>query len=208
MPGYVHQQSAPPVTPSFATAPENRNIFPGELTKNGTYGESQSRKRPYNERSEDGSTGDMHGDRQMKQMRRGNGRNGRGDALGARNGRGGFHPSGTPNAPQLTGLNFPTLPLSPPGLPFDPSDPLATMMAMQAMALPGFGAMPPLPQAMSPTGYGQFGVQPSQLPGIMNKPQVKARCRDYDTKGYCTRGSTCPFEHGNDPLIVAGQDGK
>ncbi|XP_051955495.1 LOW QUALITY PROTEIN: RNA-binding protein 27 [Xyrauchen texanus] len=30
----------------------------------------------------------------------------------------------------------------------------------------------------------------------------KHRCRDYDEKGFCIRGDLCPFDHGNDPLIV------
>ncbi|KAL4631245.1 RNA-binding protein 27-like [Arapaima gigas] len=30
----------------------------------------------------------------------------------------------------------------------------------------------------------------------------KRRCRDYDEKGFCVRGDLCPFDHGNDPLIV------
>ncbi|XP_051959991.1 RNA-binding protein 27-like isoform X2 [Xyrauchen texanus] len=36
-----------------------------------------------------------------------------------------------------------------------------------------------------------------------NKKSVpKHRCRDYDEKGFCIRGDLCPFDHGNDPLIV------
>ncbi|XP_052393373.1 RNA-binding protein 27 isoform X4 [Carassius gibelio] len=31
---------------------------------------------------------------------------------------------------------------------------------------------------------------------------LKHRCRDYDVKGFCIRGDLCPFDHGNDPLIV------
>ncbi|XP_064183705.1 RNA-binding protein 27-like isoform X2 [Anguilla rostrata] len=31
---------------------------------------------------------------------------------------------------------------------------------------------------------------------------LKRRCRDYDEKGFCVRGDLCPFDHGNDPLIV------
>ncbi|KAK6475752.1 RNA-binding protein 27-like [Huso huso] len=30
----------------------------------------------------------------------------------------------------------------------------------------------------------------------------KRRCRDYDERGFCVRGDLCPFDHGNDPLIV------
>ena len=199
MPGYVPPPTAPAGPPPFTAAPPNANIFSGEFTKNGTFNEPQSRKRPYNDRNEDGGTGEMAGERQIKQMRRGSGRNGRGDAFSARNGRGGFYSSGNSNAVQGTGLNFPTLPITP--TPFDPNDPFAAMLAMQVMGLPGL----PLP----PTDFGQFGVQPPpQLPGIMNQPQAKPRCRDYDTKGYCTIGSACPYEHGNDPMVVAAQDGE
>jgi RNA-binding protein 26 len=208
LPNYVAQQNASVVSSSSTVDAPNPSAFAGEFVKNGVYGEPQSRKRPYNDRSEDGGSGEMQGDRHMKQMRRGNGRNGRADAVGVRNGRGGFHLAGSSAAAQTTALSFADLPISPPGLPFDPSDPLAAMMAMQAMALPGFAGMAPLPQAMSPTGFGQFGVQPLQLPSIMSNTQMKQRCRDYDNKGYCTRGNSCPFEHGNDLMIVAGQDGK
>ncbi|KAJ3589813.1 hypothetical protein NHX12_010654 [Muraenolepis orangiensis] len=31
---------------------------------------------------------------------------------------------------------------------------------------------------------------------------LKQRCRDYDEKGFCVRGDLCPFDHGNDPLVV------
>ncbi|XP_023231910.1 RNA-binding protein 26-like [Centruroides sculpturatus] len=28
------------------------------------------------------------------------------------------------------------------------------------------------------------------------------RCRDYDEMGYCMRGDLCPYDHGNDPVVV------
>lgn len=28
------------------------------------------------------------------------------------------------------------------------------------------------------------------------------RCRDFDEKGYCMRGETCPWDHGNDPVVL------
>uniref|UniRef100_A0A8C5C4Y5 RNA binding motif protein 27 n=1 Tax=Gadus morhua TaxID=8049 RepID=A0A8C5C4Y5_GADMO len=31
---------------------------------------------------------------------------------------------------------------------------------------------------------------------------LKQRCRDYDEKGFCVRGDLCPYDHGNDPLVV------
>lgn len=33
-------------------------------------------------------------------------------------------------------------------------------------------------------------------------PRRRARCRDYDTKGYCARGNTCMFEHGDDSIYL------
>ena len=214
MPGYVPLQTAPPANPTFpvSSAPTSihlqdptRNVGPGELP--------QSRKRSYNERPEDSGGGDPHygrGDRHLKQMRRGgSSRNGRLDLFGSRGGRGGFQSSGSPtNIPQGPAISFPTLPLPPPGLPFDPNDPIAAMIAMQAMGLPSFPGMPPLPQPAPPSGYDRFGAQGTSTLDIPNNIKGKIRCRDYDTKGYCARGSSCPYEHGNDHLIVPGQDGR
>jgi flagellar biosynthesis GTPase FlhF len=60
----------------------------------------------------------------------------------------------------------------------DPNNPMAAMLAMQ--------------QAL-----GLF-------PGLPNGNGVAQRCRDYDTKGFCTAGASCPHEHGNDPVLLAG----
>ncbi|XP_044739465.1 RNA-binding protein 26 [Chrysoperla carnea] len=30
----------------------------------------------------------------------------------------------------------------------------------------------------------------------------KRRCRDFDEKGYCMRGDMCPYDHGNDPVVL------
>ncbi|KAK0620332.1 hypothetical protein B0T14DRAFT_521124 [Immersiella caudata] len=43
------------------------------------------------------------------------------------------------------------------------------------------------------------------FPGNMFSPQPppgrrRQRCRDYDTKGFCARGNTCMFQHGDDPV--------
>jgi len=45
-------------------------------------------------------------------------------------------------------------------------------------------------------GMNQFLHQPP--PG-----RKRQRCRDYDTKGYCSRGNTCPFQHGDDHTYVS-----
>ena len=78
---------------------------------------------------------------------------------------------------------------------FDPNDPMAAMMAFQAMGFPPpMPGMPPLPKAGSP---------PSQSPsGHGLPPRLKQRCKDYDTKGFCVLGSTCPYEHGNDHIVA------
>jgi hypothetical protein len=34
----------------------------------------------------------------------------------------------------------------------------------------------------------------------------RRRCQDYDTKGFCVRGSACPFDHGNDHIVASGDD--
>ncbi|KAI0841361.1 hypothetical protein F5Y06DRAFT_261370 [Hypoxylon sp. FL0890] len=56
----------------------------------------------------------------------------------------------------------------------------------------------------------QLGVHIPQLPdlpkpvysGTIPPPRRRKRCRDYDTKGYCSRGSNCKFEHGAEPVMV------
>ena len=35
--------------------------------------------------------------------------------------------------------------------------------------------------------------------------RIGERCRDYDEKGFCALGSTCPYEHGTNPIIVPGE---
>lgn len=33
-------------------------------------------------------------------------------------------------------------------------------------------------------------------------PAKRMRCRDFDEKGYCMRGETCPWDHGVDPVVL------
>ncbi|KAK8198693.1 hypothetical protein M8818_006560 [Zalaria obscura] len=124
------------------------------------------------------------GDRPQKQMRRG-GFEQRGRGRGAHQGmpHQGFQQQGLPQ-----------MPTPPPGMPpFDPNNPLATLLAMQAM-----GFMPP---SASPTGFGQQGQ------GQQQQRRTGERCRDYDNKGFCALGVTCPYEHGNE-VVVPGQGGQ
>ncbi|KAF4991570.1 hypothetical protein FGRMN_7688 [Fusarium graminum] len=45
--------------------------------------------------------------------------------------------------------------------------------------------------------------------GGRNQSRKRGRCRDFDTKGFCSRGSTCQYDHGNESIFVpSGTDGK
>jgi RNA-binding protein 26 len=150
--------------------------------------QSGSRKRSYNDRGDGDAQdrgyqpgGDPHG-RVYKQARRGGnigGPMGRGN-FGGFNNRGGFQ--GRPDQGFLPGMPEP-----PPGMPpLDPNNPMAAILAMQAMGFPVPG-LPSFPQPTSDRG-------PSM--------PKKKRCRDYDLKGFCARGNTCMYEHGQDSIYV------
>lgn len=51
------------------------------------------------------------------------------------------------------------------------------------------------PMAFMATLVAFFGMP---FPG-QSLPPARARCKDYDTKGFCTRGSMCAYEHGEVP---------
>lgn len=40
-------------------------------------------------------------------------------------------------------------------------------------------------------------VRPDGVP-----PPGRGRCRDFDEKGLCMKGELCPFDHGNDPVVL------
>ena len=61
---------------------------------------------------------------------------------------------------------------------------MSALLAMQAM----FPNVTPVAQN-SPTGQSAYGSR-------------KQRCRDYDQKGFCARGSSCPHSHGNGHLVA------
>jgi len=201
VPGYVPPQSSPLPSPIFqpitaitgATFPApSAGVFNGNS--------QQSRKRSYNDSNGGGSSGDYgyaRGDRQFKQMRRGSGRGGREDGFGGRGGRGNYYPPPTSHSgpsPSLPG--FPNLPLPPPpGAPFD--DPMAAILAMQAMGLPLPG-MPPHPLSTSSPPAPQYG---QSSPNQAVKNHINSRCRDYDTRGFCTRSASCPFIHENSVVM-------
>lgn len=62
--------------------------------------------------------------------------------------------------------------------PYDPENPMAAFMAM-GMPWPG------MPQYNRPGGRG-------------GRQKRRGRCRDFDNKGYCARGSNCKYDHAND----------
>lgn len=69
--------------------------------------------------------------------------------------------------------SFPTLPIGLP--PIDPNNPMSFISAMAAL----------------------LGMFPGVLPHPGSAPSSpKARCKDYDKKGFCLMGSLCPYEHG------------
>ncbi|KAL8725485.1 MAG: hypothetical protein Q9166_007323 [cf. Caloplaca sp. 2 TL-2023] len=209
MPGYVPSQPAVPTAAVAHGAPSGPR-YPQELqgARHPSAGTpEQSRKRSYNEHHHGAGVGDSHyarADRQMKQMRRGGGRGGRQDFS---NGRSSYGQSCTsPGAPPPGQFPFPnTAPpysnTAPP--PPDLNEPLMAMM-LQAMGLPGRQQMPAHPT------YAQVGCPPArQSTSPYNgtaESRIHARCRDYDTKGFCVKGSTCPFEHGNDHMVAPGHD--
>ncbi|XP_037568972.1 RNA-binding protein 26-like isoform X2 [Dermacentor silvarum] len=56
------------------------------------------------------------------------------------------------------------------------------------------GQPPPTASTTMPSDAGQSSTT--------FHAKASKRCRDYDERGYCMRGDYCPFDHGNDPLIV------
>ncbi|XP_017108847.3 zinc finger protein swm [Drosophila bipectinata] len=58
-------------------------------------------------------------------------------------------------------------------------------------AAAGQGNQPPAPVA-PPTPVEHPAAHPRQ------------RCRDFDEKGYCVRGETCPWDHGVNPVVFEG----
>lgn len=72
------------------------------------------------------------------------------------------------------------LPYYDPSAQFDPNNPMEAFMRMQAMGM-SFPAMPDY--------SGNVSVQ---------RHRKRARCRDFDNKGFCSRGSSCAYDHGQE----------
>lgn len=209
-PGYVHPPATVPIASLAPTAVSPITPltprYPQDLSAGRQphpIANEQSRKRSYNDHHNGPVYNDPHyakGDRQIKQMRRGGLRGGR---YGDMNGRSSQGPSESPlNVPPPGQFPFPGMP--PP--PSDPNDPLMAMM-LQAMGMP----LPPANSGIaglankSPIAFSPPGQGSPTLNGARSN-EIKARCSDYDTRGFCVRGNTCPFEHGNDHMVAPGQE--
>ena len=120
------------------------------------------------------------GDRPVKQPRRG----GRGyDQRGGRQSQMPTQQYGVPSQPPM----MPQMLTPPPGMPpIDPNNPMASLLAMQQ----ALGMFQGLQNGGSPLNMNPFAL-----------PRSGKRCRDYDTKGYCAAGVSCPYEHGSEIVI-------
>ncbi|XP_054482068.1 RNA-binding protein 27 isoform X3 [Anoplopoma fimbria] len=95
----------------------------------------------------------------------------------------------------------PLLPLPTPPHPFSSSS------SAGASGAGGVPVVTPahLPDSTTDSWSGYYGNQRQDgvsKPFSNKSVSLKQRCRDYDEKGFCVRGDLCPFDHGNDPLIV------
>lgn len=83
--------------------------------------------------------------------------------------------------------------------PVDPNSILENIQRLQQLGIP----IPQASELPRPVYSGPAMPQPRRK---------NRRCRDYDTKGYCSRGSRCMFEHGSEsvylPQFGAGSEGK
>uniref|UniRef100_A0A4W6EY09 RNA binding motif protein 27 n=1 Tax=Lates calcarifer TaxID=8187 RepID=A0A4W6EY09_LATCA len=97
----------------------------------------------------------------------------------------------------------PLLPLPTPPHPFSSS-------SSSSAGVSGAGGVPiatlaHLPDSTTDSWSSYYGAQRQDgvgKPFNSKNTSLKQRCRDYDEKGFCVRGDLCPFDHGNDPLIV------
>ncbi|XP_022531936.2 RNA-binding protein 27 [Astyanax mexicanus] len=100
-------------------------------------------------------------------------------------------PLGNPHHQQKPLHPAPLLPLPNPKPPFPPSGSPGVPSAVTAVA-PAH-----LPDSTTESWSTYFAKHSEGKSSLL-----KQRCRDYDEKGFCVRGDLCPFDHGNDPLIV------
>ncbi|XP_030009888.1 RNA-binding protein 27 isoform X3 [Sphaeramia orbicularis] len=113
-----------------------------------------------------------------------------------------YNSSNTSNPQQQQQHPAGLLPLPTPPHPFASSS--------SSGGVSGIGGVPiatlaHMPDSTTDSWSGYYGNQRQDGGGkpFSNKStSLKQRCRDYDEKGFCVRGDLCPFDHGNDPLVV------
>jgi hypothetical protein len=177
-PGYSPPRSPIPIEPYHG-------LDRVQEAKANDVGYKHTRKRPYREFS--GQTGVTDGgSRASKSSRLGRGARERNKLPRSQY----PSPASQPTAFHMQPFSkFPRPPTPPPGFPaFDPADPMSSFMAMQAM----------FPHITSTTSTSNPNSRPNTI--------QRQRCQDYDTRGFCVRGSSCPFDHGNDHIVASGED--
>ncbi|KAI1373939.1 hypothetical protein F4677DRAFT_427667 [Hypoxylon crocopeplum] len=197
----------PPPPPLAPTNVPLASQYQPQLPYSGTtrappFVQSVSRKRAFNDRDDNdfditmSGQGSYSGSHPYKQPRRGGNYSQRGgrfdDSYRTRGQRG--HPN--PYASTPSSNRFGDLPPPPPpfshhrhdqGLPMDPSVILDGIQRLQQLGIP----LPNIADLPKPVYSGS--IPPPR--------RNKQRCRDFDAKGYCSRGNKCRFEHGAEPVL-------
>ncbi|XP_066572962.1 RNA-binding protein 27 isoform X2 [Amia ocellicauda] len=106
----------------------------------------------------------------------------------------GYLPMSVPTCSSLQQPPPPLLPLPPPQQQYSSGGPAAPSSV--TVVAPAH-----LPDSTTESWSNYFSNHSDSKPFNRSNP-LKRRCRDYDEKGFCVRGDLCPFDHGNDPLIV------
>ncbi|XP_077402351.1 RNA-binding protein 27 isoform X2 [Vanacampus margaritifer] len=164
-----------------------------------------------------GGGGDSHRERERHERRRGNSRGRSNSRSRSRSGSRGksrgrdFKSKFEVERKDADGYN-----LSAPGRPQQPPQLTSPLLPTPLHPFsttsggPGPGGVPLATHAHMPDGttdswscyYGKARQDIVGKPFSNTNPSRKQRCRWYDEKGFCVRGDLCPFDHGNDPLIV------
>ncbi|KAI1209532.1 uncharacterized protein F4807DRAFT_427029 [Annulohypoxylon truncatum] len=116
--------------------------------------------------------------------------------------------SSFPSFPRAERYNQSTLPMN----EFQPSnDPGRSGLPLPLFQSSQFQAQPDHHMSQMNQGildqWDMLWPQEDNLPkpvysGTIPTPRRRKRCRDYDAKGYCSRGNKCKFEHGADSLTL------
>ncbi|GAP84780.1 putative RNA recognition motif-containing protein [Rosellinia necatrix] len=169
-----------PTSPYDPAAPYSTHSAPQP-----SFSQNGSRKRAYNDR-EDGDvdiilTNQPLYNQPYKQPRRGGGFGQRGGRYEDQNGQRSFRGSGPFPGPHGSIPYGASLPFPPP--PIDANSILENIQLLQSLLPSGIDLPSPV-----------YSTTVNPQPHRRNK-----RCRNYDTKGYCSRGNSCNFEHGAQP---------